>query len=67
MTTGIIASHCFHNMVSLTEKQVFANIVNLIQDHKGPVLGSLNERQDIKNVIPSGYDLKDDLNYLNYT
>ncbi len=67
MTTGIIASHCFHNMVSLIEKQVFANIVNLLQDYKGPVLGSLNERQDIKKLIPAGYDLDDDLNYLNYT
>ena len=67
MTTGIIASHCFHNMVSLIEKQVFANIVNLLQDYKGPVLGSLNERQDIKKLIPAGCDLDDDLNYLNYT
>ena len=67
MTTGIIASHCFHNMVSEVEKQVFENIVNLIQDYKGPVLGSLNERQEIKKLIPAGCNLDDDLNYLNYT
>ena len=62
MATGIIVSHCFHNMVSDIEETAFKNIKNLLTDFKGPILGSLNEREDIKELIPTEYDLDIDLN-----
>ena len=40
----------------------FKNIKNLLTDFKGPILGSLNEREDIKELIPTEYDLDIDLN-----
>lgn len=66
MTQGVIVSHCFNNMVSEKEQEAFTNIKNLITNYQGPILGSLNEREDIKNLLPVGSNLEDDLNYLNY-
>ena len=66
MTQGVIVSHCFNNMVSEKEQEAFTNIKNLIANYQGPILGSLNEREDIKNLLPVGSNLEDDLNYLNY-
>jgi hypothetical protein len=66
MTTGILVSHCFNNMRSNKEHEAFNNIKNLIENYQGPILGSLNEREDIKHLLPVGSNLGDDLNYLNY-
>ena len=62
MTTGIIVSHCFHNMVHEIETQAIKNIKTLLANFKGPILGSLNEREDVKALIPTEWDLDIDLN-----
>ncbi len=62
MTTGIIVSHCFHNMVHEIETQAIENIKTLLTNHEGPILGSWNERQDVKELIPTEWDLDADLN-----
>lgn len=62
MTTGIIVSHCFHNMVHEIETQAIENIKTFLANHEGPILGSWNERQDVKELIPTEWDLDADLN-----
>ena len=55
-------SHCFHNMVHEIETQAIENIKTLLTNHEGPILGSWNERQDVKELIPTEWDLDADLN-----
>jgi|TARA_B100001996_G_scaffold282160_1_gene222548 hypothetical protein len=49
-------------MVHEIETQAIENIKTLLTNHEGPILGSWNERQDVKELIPTEWDLDADLN-----
>ena len=54
MTAGIMVCHCFNDMVTEIEQEVFSNIKTLLGSFNGPVIGTMNQRKDILELIPSG-------------
>ena len=57
--------YCFQKQIMRKKNylQIFIkNIKTLLANYKGPILGSLNEREDVKALIPTEWDLDIDLN-----
>ena len=54
---GLIVMHCQESMTDPIELEVFENIKSIISNFNGHVIGTMNDRKQISDLIEEGHDV----------